>query len=273
MTIEQLIRRYVASPRYSNLSISSQEAYKYAMKNLVGFFGDKDIAKIKRSDFVVFQEKRANTPGMANLCCRVASVIFEYAVDIDLLPFNPAARIKKLPEGSRTKWTPKEVSAGIAGAPDRAVAIAIALAWYTGQRESDILQMRWSDIEDGYMKVIQKKTGLEMRIKLHPDLVLFLEGMRDGAADTDYIVSGTKPLSCAAFRGRFRRRMDNIDIFKTFHGVRKGVASSVAEKGGTTKEIAAILGHKTLRMAAYYSDQADHTVLAESAVDNLVGVL
>jgi hypothetical protein len=33
-----------------------------------------------------------------------------------------------------------------------------------------------------------------------------------------------------------------------------------------------MLGHKSIRMAAYYAEQADSTKLAESAVSNLTSV-
>jgi integrase len=65
--------------------------------------------------------------------------------------------------------------------------------------------------------------------------------------------------------------MDRIGFSdKTFHGIRKGVASSLAENGSSIKEIAAILGHKSIRMAAYYADQASGKKLVENAVSSIV---
>jgi integrase len=64
--------------------------------------------------------------------------------------------------------------------------------------------------------------------------------------------------------------MKLLGINKTFHGIRKGVACSLAENGRSINEIAAILGHKTIRMAAYYADQASGKRLAENAVSSIV---
>lgn len=269
MNMEELIQRYVMSPRYQRLANSSQLSYKHALKTLAKYFGAKDIKKIKRSDFIALQEKMVKTPGLSSLAIRVASVVFEYGVDLDLIPFNPAARIKKPEGGSYEKWTIDDVKKALAECADSKVVTAIALGWYTGQRECDILEMRWRDIEGGYVGTIQNKTKMEMKIRLHPDIISFLMERRGRALDSDFIVSGRKPMTPAAFRARFRRRMDEIGISKTFHGVRKGVACSIAERGGSTKEIAAILGHKTLRMAAYYAEQAEHTILTENAVNQL----
>jgi integrase len=87
--------------------------------------------------------------------------------------------------------------------------------------------------------------------------------------DDYFIVSGKNPISEQAFRGRFSRAMEKLGIHKTFHGIRKGVASMLAENGRSTTEIAAILGHKTTRMAEYYAEQACGKKLASNAVDNL----
>ena len=42
---------------------------------------------------------------------------------------------------------------------------------YTGQRAGDIVKMRRSDVADGFIRVIQEKTGTELSIPLHPALI------------------------------------------------------------------------------------------------------
>ena len=44
---------------------------------------------------------------------------------------------------------------------------AAALALYTGQRMSDVLAMRWSDIKGGMIAVVQHKTGKQLWIPTH----------------------------------------------------------------------------------------------------------
>jgi len=144
-----------------------------------------------------------------------------------------------------------------------------ALAWYTGQRESDILSMQWKDFDGQYIAVVQAKTKLEMKIKAHPDLISYLESIREDSAPTDFIVSGKKVFQSSAFRGMLKRRLDALGIHKVFHGIRKGVASSLAENRAPLSEIAAMMGHKSMRMAAYYAEQANNKVLTDHAVDSL----
>lgn len=271
MKVEALIRKYTASPRYKKLTERSRVTYTYALELIAKSFGTTPVKDIKRSDVIRLQTELESTPGTSTLVVRVFSVLCQYAMDLDLIPFNPASKIKKAEGGSHKKWTPEHVEQAIR-LGDRKVSVAVALAWYTGQRESDILNMRWADIRDGYVSLIQQKTKLEMKIKMHPDLVRYLQSVRGDAPDDHYIVSGAARMSGAAFRNIFRRRMDKVESDGVFHGIRKGVASSLAERGRSLNEIAAIMGHKSLRMAAYYAEQANGTVMAESAVNALPSV-
>jgi len=268
MTLDNLLKMYWKSPGYKRLAPTSQKIYDSYCYKLVKRFGSQNIATLKRSDMIKMLNEFSDKPASANLLLRVASVLMSFALDMDEIPYNPCARLKKLKIGSHERWHPGEVREAIATG-DRVVATAVALAWYTGQREGDILGLQWKDLRDGYISLVQSKTKAEMLIKGHPDILKLLAALRGGEPSHYYIVSGQKPISGQAFRGRFARAMDKAGVSKTFHGIRKGVASELAESGSSTTEIAAILGHKTTRMAEYYAKQASGKKMAEAAVDNL----
>lgn len=272
MTFEKLFDEYMKSPQFRKLATRSKQMYMYAGLRMGEYFGDADLKKIRRPILIKFQNDYAEKPAFANLALRVASVVFAYALDLDMIDHNPAARIKKLKVGSHVKWTPEEVSSIIA-LRDRKISTAVALAWYTGQRESDVLNMRWRDYDGEYVAVTQQKTGLEMKIKAHPDLIKYLNDLRGSDPDDYYIVSGAQKMMGPAFRGMLKRRTDKLNIDKVFHGIRKGVASALAENGRPISEIAAVMGHKSMRMAAYYAEQANNTRLTENAVDSMVSCL
>lgn len=269
MNFEKLFFDYQNSTGYKKLSDSSKETYQYAGKKLIDYFGTTPVTKIKRSDFIRFQNEHSEKPAYANLAIRLASVVFSYAVDMDIVQFNPVARLRKMKGGSHEKWEIDEVKKVIA-LGDRRISTAVALAWYTGQREGDILSMQWKDYQGGYITVTQQKTNLEMKIKAHPDLMAYLDHIRGDEPPQNFIVSGKTIMSGQAFRGMLKRRTDALRISKVFHGIRKGVACALAENGRPISEIAAIMGHKSMRMAAYYSEQANSKTLTENAVSNMV---
>lgn len=43
-------------------------------------------------------------------------------------------------------------------------------AIHTGQRQSDVLKMQWSQIKDGSIEVCQQKTAKELWMPLHKSL-------------------------------------------------------------------------------------------------------
>lgn len=272
MNFKKLFSQYTGSPNFARLSDKTKASYDYGARQLEEYFGDTDVTTLSRSHFIRFQEKMSGKPATANVAIRVASIMFAYAVDIDLVKYNPVARMKKLKIGSHLKWDIDEVTKVIA-MNDRKISTAVALAWYTGQREGDILGMKWSDISDGYINMVQQKTGVEMKIKAHPDLLMYLDCIRGNEPPENYIISGSKRMKSSAFRNMFKRRIEKLGIDKVFHGIRKGVASNLAENGRPLSEIAAMLGHKSMRMAAYYADQASGKKLTESAVSNLTSCI
>lgn len=265
MKLFEVIDQYVHSRSFKSLAASSKRQYSEVLTKFELRYGMNEIDTIKRSDIVGILDEMSSTPAMANRFARVTSVLFSFALDHDYVSGNPASRLKKQKIGSWVKWHPEEVGAVIA-LKDRVVSTAVALGWYTGQRESDILAMRWSDITKGHIRLRQKKTGHVMLIKVHPDLAHYLGSIdRTGP----YIVSGEKSMSPAAFRSKFKARIADAGIEKNFHGIRKGVGAFLAESGASANEIAAMLGHSSLAMATLYTRQADETKLISSAVDSM----
>lgn len=55
----------------------------------------------------------------------------------------------------------------------------------------------------------------------------------------------------------------------TFHGLRHTAATTLADLGASPHEIAAMLGQKTLIMAAHYSAEANREKLGEAAIIRL----
>lgn len=266
MKFKEVVKQYRASKAFRALADTSKRQYEDALLKAIDLYGEKDVTTIRRADLLQTMEDMSHTPAMANRFARVVSVVFSYALDRDWVQGNPASRLKKHRIGTWSKWYPQEVQAVIA-LGDRVVSTATALAWYTGQREGDVLNMRWTDIDGDCIRVTPQKVdkGQEeaMRIEMHPDLKAYLATIpRTGP----YICFEDKPMSGSAFRGMFKRIINKAGVDKTFHGIRKGVGAFLAESGASTHQIKAFLNHKTLRMAEHYTEEAEGTRLISAAV-------
>ena len=88
------------------------------------------------------------------------------------LTHNPGLKIKNLKMGDGDGFGPwKEEAINMALADLTGISRTVFyLAYFTGQRSSDILKMKWADIAGKEIHVVQDKTGAELWVPLHPDL-------------------------------------------------------------------------------------------------------
>jgi integrase len=263
--LRQVIDLYTKSTRFKNLAYTTKRKYIWALEMLEVDFGGVEITDIKRPNIVRAHDAMGSTPGKANFFACVASSFFNYALDMGYTTENPAVRIKKVKLNTIPRWKVSDIQRVI-GLNHRIVSTAVCLAWHTGQRGGDVLNMKWSDIDGNFLCLTQEKTGTKMRIKMNPALSKYLNGLNKKGT---YIVSGHGRMSTEAFNGMFRRQLNPLGITGSFHGIRKTVACTLAEKGGSTNEIASLLGHKTLAMAELYTKEANSEKMTSSAIDLL----
>jgi len=77
-----------------------------------------------------------------------------------LIPVNPCERGGHLHSGTRADgvWPDAQLEKILAEAEDY-MKLAINLAIWTGQRQGDILGLRWSDYDGAFIRLTQSKTG------------------------------------------------------------------------------------------------------------------
>jgi len=141
------------------------------------------------------------------------------------------------------------------------------------QRGGDVVKMTRNDIINGYIRVSQDKTRKgtinELMIPIHPALARALKagpvvGMQHIITDPlgRPLRALTKLIESAALRA-------GLPSHCVAHGLRKAALRRLAEHGATTKEIAAISGHRSLAEIERYTIRADQVRLALSAVAKL----
>lgn len=91
--------------------------------------GAKPIRQLERRHIRRMRDERADTPGQLN-----------FAFDDELIPANPALRMRLFKTGEWRAWTDDECSAFEGRWPPGTMERrAYALALYTGQRKSDLV--------------------------------------------------------------------------------------------------------------------------------------
>lgn len=241
--------------------------------------GMKLISAVDVRDIAQLLEEyiSAGQPRMAQVVRSVLIDVFKEAQHYGEVPpgYNPALATKQ----PRRKITRQRLSLeewqkifDIADASHRYMGNAMLLALVTGQRLGDISKMKFSDIWDDHLHVIQEKTGSKIAIPLSLRLNAVNWSLRDVVARCrDYAVS---PYLVHFFRSTSQaergaqvksntltmnfskaRDLAEIDWGKgspaTFHEQRSLSERLYKEQGIDTRNL---LGHKTQQQTDRYHD-------------------
>lgn len=206
----------------------------------------RHVAQLKR--------QLAATPNMANRVLSVLRLVFDFALESQLVDSNPAIGIKRLPEKKRRRLIAHaEYQAIYAKAPARLQCV-MDLLFLTGQRVEDVLQIRLADLRDDGIYFEQDKTAARLVVAWTPELAAVVaraKGLLRG-------VSGFTLL-----QGRKGRPVDYRTVYlqwKTackaggiedaqIRDLRAMAATAIRAQGGNAT---ALLGHKSAAMTDRY---------------------
>ena len=266
---------FFRSADFANLSPSSQRTYRTALKPILAAHGHRLVRDLpKAAARTIIEQIGATRPGMANLTRAALSKVMAYAIATDVRKDNPFAGLPRYRLGTLHTWTDQEIAAfeqrWPLGTRER---LAFSLLLYTGQRGGDVCRMVRSDIVDGRIRVVQDKarkgTTNELMIPIHPALARALKagpvvGMHHLITD-----SRGKPLSALTDLIEAAVRKAGLPDRCVAHGLRKAALRRLAECGATTKQIAAVSGHRSLTEIERYTARADQAALADFAIAKL----
>lgn len=278
-SIRALAVAYFQSAAFQTMEARTQRVYRNVIERFCEQhdkdgkkLGDKPAANLQREHVVRLMAANVAKPEAANMLRRVLRAIMKCAVDLGVRGDDPTRDVKAFPsktEGFHT-WTESEIERFEATHPKGSKArLAFALLLYTGQRRSDVVRMGRQHIKDGFISVRQQKTGAELSIPLHPELLATLaDTPRDNL--TFLTTQFGNPFTSNGFGNWFREQCDAAGLPEcSAHGLRKAAARRLAEAGCTAHEIAAITGHASLKQVAHYTKSADQRRLASAAMDKV----
>ena len=271
-SLADLITQYKAAPEYRNLGNRTKHEYTRYLDLLGEKWGPYPIDGIERKHVLRLRDAFADTPSTASKLVSLLRIVMAFAIDREYRRDNPARDVKGLPRGEgHATWPDEAVDRFEATAPSMMV-VAMMLALYTGQREGDVLEMSWHDYDGQSIKVVQNKTGAKLSIPVHAALRDVLDGMERVSPIILTTATG-RPFTDSNFRHHFgeaRKAAGLVGL--TFHGLRYTAAARLAQAGCTLNEIAAITGHRSLKMLAKYTRGADQERLAGAAIVKLENV-
>lgn len=268
-TIGALIISYQQSLDYRDLRETTKAGYQSRMKILATQHGHRSIEgltpeRIEEKVLGPYGDK----PGQRLALLKMLRVLIRHARKKKWIDHDPSQGIKRPKSGEIRSWTETEIAQFEArwpiGSPQR---LGFSLMLYTGQRRSDAHRMTWADTTARTIRVIQQKTGAKLTIPLDRRLRAVLDATPRQHVTILNTAFG-QPFTVDGFSQFLRDAITaaGLPLECQPHGLRSAAGRRLAEAGCSTKEIMAILGHKTMSEAQKYVDDADQTRLAEAAI-------
>lgn len=267
-TLGALIIEYRKSPEFRETAPNTQRAYEAGFKLIQDLY-NVEVRALRQRHVKVVRDRLRKTPSQANRAVKVLSILFNYGIELEWCEVNPAFKMKKLRIGEYARWSDAAVEYAVANLPERFVK-SVILGLYTGQRECDVIGMRWTDYDGAGIRVVQAKTRKPLWIPAHNALRSHLDAWKRDAL-TIIADSAKRPYKARSFSTVFSRELRQHKTLDglVYHGLRKTAAAKLAEAGCSIHEIAAITGHLSLQMIQLYTKEAEQKVNASAAIVKL----
>lgn len=258
----QVIWRYQEEelPKLAKNSIRTQRS---DLKHLAAYFKDAPLDQVRPMHIKQFLTKHKDKPTTANRCKRIFSVIWNHARGWGYtdLP-NPCAGVKVHPMSKRTVYITDDVFAAVFAHASIPLRDAMELAYLTGQRPADALEMTEHDIVEGHLIITQEKTKQPLRIIISGKLADLIERIHvrkstyKTVSDALLINLQGKRLTQSVLRNNFEvarnlaalaapEMADAIKAF-WFYDLRAKAADDTSDERGD-QAASDLLGHESVR--------------------------
>ncbi len=272
-TIDALAAAYFASVEFKSLSDETKRTYKFTIERFRDEHGSARVAHLQRKHVKAIISTRYDASGAAaaNKLLKNIRLLMKLAIEMGWRKDDPTVGLKlaKLEGEGFADWSEADIAKFEAHWPSGSrQRLAMYLALYTGQRRSDIVRMGRQHMRGDAIEVRQQKTGARLLIPVHPKLKAELAQAK-GEHLTFIVTEYGAPFSVAGFGGWFSDAARAAGLARSIHGLRKSAARRLAEAGCSTKQIAAVTGHASLREVERYTLAAEQERLARDAMGKL----
>lgn len=247
---------------------TTQATQRGDMKKLRAFFYNDVKAKSAPIDTIAPKHIRAlldrhkTTPTTANRLKRLFSHMFNKAREWDYTTKeNPVTGVRGFELDKREVYITDEVFRLVRDAGSAPLQDAMDLAYLTGQRPSDVLQLTEHDIVDGLLAVKQGKTKARRRIRVEGELAVLIARIRARKAPfkvvSTYLAVNQhgKPLTKQTLRAAFEAAREKAaeknpaqaEAIRAmwFYDLRAKAADDVSDDHGD-QAAADLLGHSSV---------------------------
>jgi len=259
--LQELFDKYLEqhAKKHKKSWISDQSQYQLYLAS----WSKRKISSIHKSDIESLHTKIGNNNGIytANRALSLLGIMFSKAISWGWNGINPVIGIKKFKEKSRERFLQGDelprFFKSLEEEQNRCLADFFMLSLLTGARRSNVLSMRWQDIdlEEAIWTILETKNGTSQMVPLGTEAIAILSERFQTKGSLWVFPSGTsqsghleEPKS--AWK-RILKRADLTDL--RLHDLRRTMGSYQAATGANSFIIGKSLNHKTVQATAIYA--------------------
>lgn len=267
LTVAGLAERFMRVHVKTQLKPSTAASYRYLIeKHILPALGGMEIEQVGRAQVSALHHSLRGAPSMANGSVGVLSKMFSLAETWELIPpgNNPCRAVRPYSMRRRERFLTDEEFRRLGGALKDAEAdgsiwppavAAIRLLMLTGCRRSEILNLRWDDLDHtaGELRLRDAKTGPRM-VPLTTPALRVLDGIAR-LPGNPWVFPGqngaSRPLNITPYWERIRTGAGLDDV--RIHDLRHSYASRALALGEGLSAIGKLLGHAKVSTTARYA--------------------
>jgi len=206
--------------------------------------------QVKPKHIAAIKVNLAHIPVMCNRILSFLRIVFNYAVEWELIESNPCIGVRKHKEKSRTRYiTDKEFNALLRYLSEPMTNL-FSLVYLTGQRISDVLRIKESDIHQEGIYFKQQKTGAKLFIAINADIKKVLANIQPNRQGFLFYTKQNKQLNYGRARYAFVKAAKAAGINDaTIHDLR---AKSLTDADDEGKDAQKLGGHNDRRTTTRY---------------------
>ncbi len=284
LTLSELSERFLRTHVKVHCKPKTVATYRSVLdKHILPILGAMSISEVGRGEISALHHRLHDTPAMANRTVKILSKMFSLAEAWERIPpgRNPCRSVRRYKERSRERFlTPEEfrrlgrVLQEADGSVWPPAIAALRLLMLTGCRKSEILTLRWDDVDRtaGELRLRDAKAGPRM-VPLTPAVVAVLDGI-PRIHGNPWVIVGRKPdshlpdLQLYWMRISERAGLDDVRI----HDIRHSYASRALSLGESLPTIGKLLGHRKVATTARYAHlMRDAEKVAATRVGDSIG--
>jgi integrase len=280
MLFASVINAYLDSEKFDSLAPNTKRGYRRTLILAERYLGDVAIDAIRPRLVQAFLDGLRRTPGEQYVARNALKAVEKWAAGPrELLPQMIMTGVEIVgPKGGHKPWTFEQVACAESGASPH-LSRAITLGANTGQRGSDLIKMRWTDIEEveGRPGINVVPMKLQGKLKLWIPFTAELIGKMAGWERQPGMIlrkfnglpyDNRQQLTDAWVRERERPEMESLRELH-LHGLRGTAVVRLKQAGATIPDICAMVGMtpKTVETYCRFSVQRENALRAVERLD------